>query len=91
MNVDRECTTHHHACDCREAEFARIKTENQWIKEHLRIAIGRCDAFALLYKGKLISEALTAQRDELLEALQSLYDEFKSITTVLEQALKGGK
>lgn len=31
----RPCVTHHHACDCREAEFARIKAEN----DDLRIAL----------------------------------------------------
>lgn len=25
----RECITHHHACDCREAEFAQVKAENE--------------------------------------------------------------
>lgn len=24
----RQCTTHSHACECREAEFARLKAEN---------------------------------------------------------------
>ena len=27
--VDRECTTHHYACDCREAKFAALEAENE--------------------------------------------------------------
>ena len=27
--VDRECTTHHYACDCREAKFAALEVENE--------------------------------------------------------------
>ena len=33
MNVNRECTTHHYACDCREAEFAAIKAEKAELVE----------------------------------------------------------
>ena len=27
--MSKECTTHHHACDCREAKFAAIEAENK--------------------------------------------------------------
>jgi hypothetical protein len=27
-NVERECVTHHYACDCREAKFKRMEAEN---------------------------------------------------------------
>jgi hypothetical protein len=76
-------TTHQHACDCREAEFAALK--------------------AKLAKKEKDYEALMAQRDELIEALQSLYDEqngpplireekhWKEAMDKAEKALKGDK
>lgn len=27
------CTTHHHACECREAEFELLKSENARLRE----------------------------------------------------------
>ena len=29
----KECTTHHHACDCREAKFAELEAENARLRE----------------------------------------------------------
>ena len=26
--MSKECTTHHHACDCREAKFKELEREN---------------------------------------------------------------
>ena len=34
--VDRECTTHHHACDCREAKFAALEAENERLVKRLQ-------------------------------------------------------
>lgn len=28
----RECATHHHACDCMEAEFKKISEENEFLR-----------------------------------------------------------
>ena len=33
--MSRECTSHHYACDCREAMFAQIRADN----EKLRVQI----------------------------------------------------
>ena len=33
--VDRECTTHHHACDCREAKFAELEAEIERLRDVL--------------------------------------------------------
>lgn len=29
---DNQCVTHHHACDCREAEFAKLLDENKQLR-----------------------------------------------------------
>lgn len=31
----RPCTTHHHACDCREAKFAALEAENATLRNQL--------------------------------------------------------
>lgn len=30
--MSRECVTHHKACDCREAEFEKLKAENERLR-----------------------------------------------------------
>ena len=34
--MSETCTTHHHACRCREAEFARIEAERDALAELVR-------------------------------------------------------
>lgn len=34
----KECTTHHHACACREARFAQIEAENAKLREAIESA-----------------------------------------------------
>lgn len=36
MNKPIRCTTHFHACDCREYEFEMMKKENQEMREALK-------------------------------------------------------
>ena len=69
-HVDRECITHHHACDCREAHFKRLE-------ERLRAAE------AVLEKEAFIRGAnpdyfnmgrLHAERDELFYAWRRVRD-----------------
>jgi hypothetical protein len=31
----KECVTHHHACDCREAQFAQLEAENAKLRKAL--------------------------------------------------------
>ena len=31
--MSKECTTHHHACDCREAKFKELEQENATLRE----------------------------------------------------------
>lgn len=33
----KECTTHHHACDCREAEFAKLTAEIEKLKRIVEV------------------------------------------------------
>jgi len=41
-NLDaRECTTHHHACDCREAKFAALEAENERLRRILEYTVGK--------------------------------------------------
>jgi len=37
----KDCTTHHHASDCREQQFAEMKAENQNLKKQLQYANGK--------------------------------------------------
>lgn len=36
--MTRECVTHHYACNCREAEFAAIKTELGVLRQRIESA-----------------------------------------------------
>jgi hypothetical protein len=38
--MNRPCVTHHHACDCREAEFAAVVAERDRAHDILDIVIG---------------------------------------------------
>ena len=31
--MSKECTTHHHACDCREEKFKELEQENAALRE----------------------------------------------------------
>lgn len=31
--MSKECTTHHHACDCREEKFKQLEQENAALRE----------------------------------------------------------
>ena len=31
--MSKECVTHHHACDCREAKFKELERENAALRE----------------------------------------------------------
>ena len=33
--MSKECTTHHHACDCREEKFKQLEQENAALREEL--------------------------------------------------------
>jgi hypothetical protein len=31
--MSKQCTTHHHACDCREAKFRKLERENAALRK----------------------------------------------------------
>ena len=33
--MTKACTTHHHACACRESHFRRLQQDNSWAEEKL--------------------------------------------------------
>jgi len=37
----KECTKHHHACDCREQKFAAMDAENKTLRKRLQFANGK--------------------------------------------------
>jgi len=56
------CTTHHHACDCREERFRILESENKAWEKAAQAVVDECerqswngdyvDALAALLKGK---------------------------------------
>jgi predicted nuclease with TOPRIM domain len=52
----KQCTTHHHACDCREEKFKQLDQENAKLREKFMFA-----------ESEII--LLREERDELREAL----------------------
>ena len=36
--MSKECTTHHHACDCREEKFKQLEQENAALRENFMAA-----------------------------------------------------
>ena len=38
--MSKQCTTHHFACDCREAKFKELEQDNADLREHVEHLIG---------------------------------------------------
>lgn len=72
------CTTHHHACDCREAEFTELKAENETLRRRLH------DQALRTYDG-LVEENARLQAAEQMYAQQTsqLIDEVKRLKEAL--------
>ena len=48
-SVDRECRTHHHACDLREAKMAALEAENKQLQETINVMRAEgCAAIGIL-------------------------------------------
>jgi hypothetical protein len=61
--MSRRCTTHHHACDCREGMFAELEKENAELRSKLAVAteaLNRLDKITVLAESAryIIKEAL---------------------------------
>ncbi len=72
----RDCVTHHHACDCREAKFAAIEAENGDIKERIETIKDLAGMYESLYG--------TDKETPWVRSMMSILGQ-------AEQALKGGK
>jgi len=59
----RRCTTHYHACDCREARFAELKESVKELRECLQIAF---KAFAHDADGPVWADSLIARTERVL-------------------------
>lgn len=58
----RECTTHHHACDCREAAFAEMAAALKWAIVHLSQSV---EGYVGIYD---LNKAERESRDDLIAA-----------------------
>jgi hypothetical protein len=38
--MSQRCTTHFHACDCREEKFKELEAENKKLREALEVVLG---------------------------------------------------
>jgi TPP-dependent pyruvate/acetoin dehydrogenase alpha subunit len=63
--MSKECTTHHHACDCREEKFKQLEQENAALRNLLRdIRSNNCDGFELTARIAALKSAIDAARKE---------------------------
>ena len=75
--MTKECTTHHHACDCREAKFKELEAENAQQGDHIieqeRGIVGR--------------EHRIAELEQEVERLRKCYEGQVLQTTALDREL----
>lgn len=62
--MNRRCTTHHHACDCREARFAELEANVKELRECLQIAFR---AFSHDDDGPVWADSLIARIERILK------------------------
>jgi rubrerythrin len=93
-NVDRECVTHHYACDCREARFKLMEAELAAERSDLELIVGEVSlAYDAITGGKLskpntaygyIIEAVEERIDRAAkEAEEPLNDRIEQLTAAL--------
>ena len=59
-----KCTTHHHACDCREAKFRELEAENAKLRDAAQayLKVGDCSSWG-------------AEQDALIALLEGRADD----------------
>lgn len=68
----RRCTTHHHACECREARFAELKESVKELRACLQIAFG---AFSHDDDGPVWADSLIARTERVLKVTDDSHTE----------------
>ena len=61
---DRDCTTHHYACDCREDYFKKLKAENERLKKVEKDYL-RCKSLCYVKEAVAEIARLRAELDKL--------------------------
>lgn len=69
MNKPIRCTTHFHACDCREYEFEQLKKENQEMRELIAESLNSVLVIRNLFNRDLITRQMNIQINELLHEM----------------------
>lgn len=93
---DRQCVTHHNACDCREAKFKKIQSENISLRKCHEAELGvcqeHCDVVSTLQAENLRLTTIIDNRAEDLEVkakYEAARDEIKDLQDLL-LSLKNG-
>ena len=70
--MNRRCTNHHHACDCREASFAALEESAKELRACLLIAF---KAFSHDDDGPVWADSLIARTERVLKATERVLNE----------------
>ena len=81
--MSRECTTHHHACDCREARFAGLEKEQVKLLDIIVTQEARIAELEAEIAGMIEVERDNYKRSE--DALVRLEAELKRLRALLEK------
>jgi len=71
---DRECTTHHNACDCRELRFGRLKTNSEAMRNLLK-EYGAWEADLILDDGDMLIDVMSTKNYDRMIELQAMRNE----------------
>ena len=78
--MSKECTTHHHACDCREEKFKQLEQEN---------AALRAVAMKLIVNnGGLLQLEEQVERDSVDDYIMIKLQDFEALCAAIDAARK---
>ena len=80
--MSKECTTHHHACDCREEKFKELERENKQLRQTVLETLnqrGQRELIVAWDRAKELERENAALREDKerldwLESLHSLWE-----------------